>query len=104
MAAMEALTSGLNGLIGGYSKTINAARDLGMVNEAQYQQMIDMQKQFELLAGPLEMVISGFKLLNAVMLMNPVILIVVAIIALIAVLVIIEMKTGIFINSLEKMV
>ena len=103
MAAMEALTSGLNGLIGGYSKTINAARDLGMVNEEQYQQMIDMQKQFELLAGPLEMVISGFKLLNAVMLMNPVILIVVAIIALIAVLVIIEMKTGIFINSLEKM-
>ena len=30
MAAMEAVTSGLNGLVGGYSKSINAMKDMMM--------------------------------------------------------------------------
>lgn len=103
MAALEGLTSGLNGLVGGYSKTINAAKDLGMVNERQYEDMLALQKQFELIAGPMEMVISGMKLMNAVMLMNPVILIVVAIIALIAVLIYLEIKFGVITNAVESM-
>ena len=103
MAAMESLTSGLNGLVGGYSKSINAAKDMNIVTEEQYEALLQTQKQMELLIGPIEMVISSVKIMNAVMLMNPVILIVAAIIALIVVLALIEKETGIFINALEKM-
>ena len=103
MAALEQFTSGLNGLVGGYSKSINAAKDMNMVTEQQYEALLQTQKQMELLIGPIEMVISAVKIMNAVMLMNPVILIVVAIIALIVVLALIEKETGIFINALEKM-
>ena len=103
MAAMEAVTSGLNGLVGGYSKTINAARDMNIINEQQYEGLLQTQKQMELLIGPVEMVISTFKIFNAVLLMNPIILIVMAIIALVVVLVLIEKETGIFIGTLRSM-
>ena len=103
MAAMEALTSGLNGLVGGYSKSINAAKDMNIVTEEQYEALLQTQKQMELLIGPIEMVISAVKIMNAVMLMNPVILIVAAIIALIVVLVLIEKETGVFTDALGKM-
>ena len=94
LASFEALTSGLNGIVGGYSKTINAAKDLNMVNEEQYESLLRSQKQLELLVGPLELVISGFKIFNAVLLMNPLILLAVAIVALVALLVYLELKTG----------
>ena len=49
LASFEALTSGLNGIVGGYSKTINAAKDLNIVNEEQYESLLRSQKQLELL-------------------------------------------------------
>ena len=94
LASFEALTSGLNGIVGGYSKTINAANDLNIVNEEQYESLLRSQKQLELLVGPLELVISGFKIFNAVLLMNPLILLAVAIIAIVALLVYLEVTTG----------
>ena len=94
LASFEALTSGLNGIVGGYSKTINAANDLNIVNEKQYESLLRSQKQLELLVGPLELVISGFKIFNAVLLMNPLILLAVAIVALVALLVYLEVTTG----------
>ena len=103
LASLESLTSGLNGLVGGYSKTINAARDMNIINEQQYEGLLQTQKQMELLIGPVEMVISTFKIFNAVLLMNPIILIVMAIIALVVVLVLIEKETGIFIGTLRSM-
>jgi hypothetical protein len=103
MAALEAVTSGLNGLVGGYSKSINAARDMNIVSEAQYETLLQTQKQMELLIGPIEMIISVTKIMNAVMLMNPMILIAVAIIALIAGLVLLEMKYGTLTKAVEDM-
>jgi hypothetical protein len=103
MAALEAVTSGLNGLVGGYSKSINAARDMNIVSEAQYESLLQTQKQMELLIGPIEMIISVTKIMNAVMLMNPMILIAVAIIALIAGLVLLEMKYGTLTKAVESM-
>ena len=94
LASFEALTSGLNGIVGGYSKTINAAKDLNIVNEEQYESLLRSQKQLELLVGPLELVISGFKIFNAVLLMNPLILLAVTIIAVVALLVYLEVTTG----------
>mgnify|MGYP003645735946 CR=1 FL=1 len=103
LASLEAMTSGLNGLVGGYSKTINAAKDLNMVNEAQYESLLRSQKQLELLVGPLELVISGFKIFNAVLLMNPIILIVAGIAILILGLVYLEMKTQFASNAFKEM-
>ena len=102
MAAMEAVTSGLNGLVGGYSKSINAARDMNIVSEAQYETLLKTQKQMELLIGPIEMIISVTKIMNAVMLMNPIILIVIAVIALVAVLILLEMKFGVLTSAVES--
>tara|TARA_R100000458_G_scaffold11194_1_gene8916 strand:+ start:2117 stop:2695 length:579 start_codon:yes stop_codon:yes gene_type:complete len=101
MASLEAITSGLNGLVGGYSKGINAMRDMNYVSEEQYQSLLQLQKQMELVIGPIEMIISAVKIMNAVMLMNPIMLIVVAIIALVAVLIILEMKFGVITSSIQ---
>ena len=103
MAALEAVTSGLNGLVGGYSKSINAARDMNIVSEAQYESLLQTQKQMELLIGPIEMIISVTKIMNAVMLMNPMILITIAIIALIAGLILLEHKYGTLTKAVEDM-
>ena len=103
MGAMEQLTSGLNGLVGGYSKSINAAKDLNMVNEEQYESLLKTQKQMELVIGPLELVISGFKIFNAVLLLNPIILVVAAIALLILGLTYLELKTGIITDSFRAM-
>ena len=103
MGALEQLTSGLNGLVGGYSKSINAAKDLNMVSEEQYESLLRTQKQMELIIGPLELVISGFKIFNAVLLLNPIMLVVAAIALLIIGLTFLELKTGVISDAFNSM-
>ena len=128
---LEALSSGVNGLVGGYSKMIAATERLGLVNEEQFKMLQKTQGAMELIAGPIEIIIALKKLsavasmahtgalagetaatgaattatwsLNAALYANPVGAIVIAIIALIAVLYILERKFGLVTAGVEML-
>ena len=131
MVALEGLSGGLNQVVGGYSKSIASAQQLGIVNEQQYKTLEKFRYQMELVAGPMEVVIALNKLdastkillsqatatqsattkgatvsqwsLNTAMMASPIFIIGATIVALIVILYALEKKFGLVTKSVDAL-
>ena len=131
MMALEGLSGGLNQTIGGYSKSIAAAQQLGYVSDENYAKLEKARYQMELVAGPMEMVIALTKIstamkmlftsataaettattgataatwgFNTALLANPVVIIVIAVLSLVAVMLLLEKKFGLVTKSVDAL-
>ena len=131
LAAQEALVSSLNQISGGYAKTITAAQELNIINEEQAKSYMKVRFAFELLAGPMEVIIAIQKImtvvsladikakisqisvtnmattaqtrLNLAMKANPVAMIVMGVILLVLALIALEAKFGLVTKSVNML-
>ena len=131
LAAQEALVSSLNQISGGYAKTITAAQELNIINEEQAKSYMKVRFAFELLAGPMEVIIATQKImtvvsladikakisqisvtnmattaqtrLNLAMKANPVAMIVMGVILLVLALIALEAKFGLVTKSVNML-
>ena len=129
LAAQEALVSSLNQISGGYAKTITAAQELNFINEEQAKSAMKVRFAFEIIAGPMEVIIATQKImtvvtladikakigqisvtnmattaqtrLNLAMKANPVGMIVMGIILLVLALIALEAKFGLVTRAVE---
>ena len=73
LLAVNGLASGLNQVSGGLRKSADAGEELGHINEQQANQLRDLSRTLEFVAGPLEIIAGVFNLLASLVIIGKVI-------------------------------